>query len=415
LAAAPHLLFASVENRFVLADESMVVGLPVAEGKTSVMATAESWVTSARQGAETVWSLQGEWTVHHAEQISRAISAQVAAGTQGGDVVFNLAGITSLDSAGAWLVIRSASTLRAAGAEVSLRGLDPKMHDLMQRVTEAAPSDKPPVPPARTLLDWIAQIGEAVYEIWDQSLDLLAFFGEFCQVFLRTMVNPRRLRINSIVSHIEQTGLNAMPIVGLISFLVGVVLAYQGADQLARFGAQVFTVNMVGISVLREMGILLTSIVVAGRSGSAFTAQIGTMKVNEEVDAMETMGLTPMEVLVLPRVIALVISLPLLTFFADILGLLGGGLMCVLLVDMSFKQYLTLLNQAITLSQFWVGMIKAPVFALLIALIGCFEGMRVSGSAESVGKLTTRSVVEGIFLVIVFDAFFSILFSLLGV
>jgi len=200
----------------------------------------------------------------------------------------------------------------------------------------------------------------------------------------------------------------------MISLLVGVVLAFQGADQLRRFGAQVFTVNMVGISVLREMGILLTAIVVAGRSGSAFTAEIGAMQVNEEVDALRVTGLDPMEVLVAPRVIALMISLPLLTFFADIMGLLGGGLMSIFLIDISFGQYWRILNNAVAINTFLVGIVKAPVFALLIALVGCFEGLRVSGSAESVGRLTTRSVVEGIFLVIIFDAFFSVLFSYLG-
>ncbi len=362
--------------------------------------------------------MNGEWTVHHAEAINRQLRemiGQIGKAGRGARVVFNLANLQSLDTAGAWLLVRGAQEWRDAGADVSLRDLDPKMRDLLQRVVEAAPAGKPPVPPHRTLLDWIAQIGAAIEGIWIQSLDLLAFFGALSIVFLRALVQPRRLRMNSIISNVEQTGLNAMPIVGLISFLVGVVLAYQGADQLSRFGAQVFTVNMVGISVLREMGILLTSIVVAGRSGSAFTAQIGTMKVNEEVDALETMGLDPIEVLVLPRVLALVIALPLLAFFADIMGLLGGGLMCVVLIDMSFQQYLHLLQQAITLSEFWVGIIKAPVFAILISLIGCFEGLRVTGSAESVGQLTTRSVVEGIFLVIVFDAFFSILFSMLGV
>jgi phospholipid/cholesterol/gamma-HCH transport system permease protein len=386
------------------------------------MATAADWITVTRHAAgnqaAAIWSLQGDWTIHHAEAIDRQLRQQ----TQGGGksegrqpIELDLSGLTGLDSAGAWLVARLARDARLAGREVALRNLDPKMQDLLQRVIDAAPAHAAPAPPRRSLGDWVAQIGEAVCDVWNESLELLAFFGAFVTVFLRSVMRPRHLRFNSIVSHIEQTGLNAMPIVGLISFLVGVVLAYQGADQLARFGAQVFTVNMVGVSVLREMGILLTAIVVAGRSGSAFTAQIGTMKVNEEVDALETMGLNPIEVLVLPRVVALVLCLPLLTFFADLMGLLGGGLMCVLLVDMSFHQYLTLLRQAITVSQFGVGMIKAPVFALLIALIGCFEGMQVTGSAESVGRLTTKSVVEGIFLVIVFDAFFSILFSALGV
>lgn len=382
------------------------------------MATAADWISTTGQGAEAVCSLNGDWTIHHAQDIDREVQRQpkvFGKRERPRRIAVDLANLTSLDSAGAWLVVRLARECRAAGSTVDLINIQPRMQDLLQRVIEAAPDDKAPPPPRRNLGDWVAQIGEAVIEIWDQTLDLLAFFGALSLVTMQTILRPRHLRLNSIVSHIEQTGLNAMPIVGLISFLVGVVLAYQGADQLARFGAQIFTVNMVGISVLREMGILLTAIVVAGRSGSAFTAQIGTMKVNEEVDALETMGLNPIEVLVLPRVLALVISLPLLTFFADIMGLLGGGLMCVLLVDMSFQQYLSLLRQAITVSQFGVGMIKAPVFAILIALIGCFEGMRVTGSAESVGKLTTKSVVEGIFLVIVFDAFFSILFSMLGV
>jgi phospholipid/cholesterol/gamma-HCH transport system permease protein len=382
------------------------------------MATAADWITTTRQGADTIWSLQGDWTIHNAQEIDRLLRRHLAAigkVNRPKSVHLDLAALTSLDSAGAWLVTRLKRDTRAAGTTVELQNINPRMQDLLERVIEAAPDHNAPAPPRRNLGDWIAQIGEAVSEIWDQSLDLLAFFGAFATVFVQSVLRPHHLRFNSIVTHIEQTGLNAMPIVGLISFLVGVVLAYQGADQLARFGAQVFTVNMVGVSVLREMGILLTAIVVAGRSGSAFTAQIGTMKVNEEVDALETMGLNPIEVLVLPRVVALVICLPLLTFFADIMGLLGGGLMCVLLVDMSFHQYLTLLRQAITLSQFGVGMIKAPVFAILIALIGCFEGMQVTGSAESVGRLTTKSVVEGIFLVIVFDAFFSILFSMLGV
>jgi phospholipid/cholesterol/gamma-HCH transport system permease protein len=382
------------------------------------MASAADWITTTRQGNGAVWSLKGDWTIHNAQEIDRLLRGRRGIGSKGdhpSSIDFDLSALSSLDSAGAWLVARLARDCRADGKTVELTRLDPKMQDLLQRVIDAAPEENAPSPPRRNLGDWIAQIGRAICEIGDQTLDLLAFFGALSLVTLRGILRPRTLRFNSIITHIEQTGLNAMPIVGLISFLIGVVLAYQGADQLARFGAQVFTVNMVGISVLREMGILLTAIVVAGRSGSAFTAQIGTMKVNEEVDAMETMGLDPMEVLVLPRVLALVISLPLLTFFADLMGLLGGGLMCVILVDMSFHQYLILLRQAITVSAFGVGMIKAPVFAILISLIGCFEGMRVTGSAESVGRLTTKSVVEGIFLVIVFDAFFSILFSMLGI
>jgi phospholipid/cholesterol/gamma-HCH transport system permease protein len=193
------------------------------------------------------------------------------------------------------------------------------------------------------------------------------------------------------------------------------VVAYQGADQLRRFGAEIFTVNLIGVSILREMGVLLTAIIIAGRSGSAFTAEIGTMQVNEEVDAMRTIGLDPIEVLVLPRVVALVIALPLLTVFADLMGLMGGALMSFMVLDISFDQFAERFKTVIPMWSFWVGMIKAPVFGLAIGLVGCREGLGVSGSAESVGKQTTRSVVVAIFLVIVIDAAFSILFAYVGV
>ena len=225
---------------------------------------------------------------------------------------------------------------------------------------------------------------------------------------------PWRIRWTALVNHMEQAGLNAVPIVGLISFLVGAVLAYQGADQLRRFGAEIFVVNLIGISVLREIAILLTAIIVAGRSGSAFTAAIGSMKVREEIDAMRILGLDPMEILVLPRVLALVVTLPLLAFFADIMGLLGGAFMAWAALGIGPGQFLERLGDAIPMWSFWVGLIKAPVFAFLIAMVGCYEGFQVEGSAESVGRLTTQAVVEAIFLVIVADAVFSILFAYLG-
>jgi phospholipid/cholesterol/gamma-HCH transport system permease protein len=222
------------------------------------------------------------------------------------------------------------------------------------------------------------------------------------------------VRAASLASHMEKAGFDALPIVGLLSFLIGVVTAFQSADQLARFGAQIFTVNIVGIGILREMGILITAIIVAGRSGSAFTAQIGTMKVNEEIDAMRTIGLDPVEILVLPRVLGLVIVLPLLTFYADILGILGGAVMASTSLDISLLQFARQMKGAVSITSFWVGMIKAPFFAFIIALVGCFEGFQVTRSAESVGSHTTKAVVEGVFLVIVFDAFFSIFFSKIG-
>jgi phospholipid/cholesterol/gamma-HCH transport system permease protein len=370
------------------------------------------WVKFAVSANVATWSFGGAWTIEHATRLAREIGE--AAPSKAGAALFDLRDLSHLDTSGAWLIARLGRALEAAGTKVETRAGDPDLAALLQRVAETR--DVLPAPPRRRNLgDKIAELGAGVENMVAESRDLIAFLGALVLALGRLTLTPWKLRWNAIFSHLEQTGLNALPIVGLINLLVGVVLAFQGADQLARFGAQTFTINMLGISVLREMAVLLTAIVVAGRSGSAFTAQIGTMQVNEEVDALRTIGLDPMDVLVVPRVLALVISLPLLTFFADMMGLLGGGLMCVVLLDITFQQYLSLLNQAITINHFWVGMAKAPVFAILIALVGCFEGLRVSGSAESVGRLTTRSVVEAIFLVIIVDAMFSIMFSYLGI
>jgi phospholipid/cholesterol/gamma-HCH transport system permease protein len=218
----------------------------------------------------------------------------------------------------------------------------------------------------------------------------------------------------STVHHIERIGIDAVPILGLLAFLIGVVLAFQGADQLRAYGAEVFTINLLGVSILREIGVLITAIMVAGRTGSAFAAEIGTMKVNQEVDAMRTIGLDPMETLVMPRLLALAITLPLLVFFANTMALAGGAVMVMLGLDLSFAQFVEQLSNAVQLNTLAVGLIKAPVFAVLIGIVSCYEGLKVSGSAESVGVHTTQSVVKSIFLVIVFDAAFSIFFSRIG-
>lgn len=321
----------------------------------------------------------------------------------------------SLDTTGAWLLHRLEQDLIGKGWQVALDDADPRHRALLgevRRVATTTPVEE--VRPNR-LLRRVASIGQNTIEGCIEGGRLLSFFGQTMTTLLRTLLRPSRLRLTSLTHHLEQTCLNALPIVGLIAFLIGVVMAYQGADQLKRFGAEIFTVDLVGVSVLREIGILLTAIVVAGRSGSAFTAEIGAMAVNQEIDALRTLGLDPIEVLVMPRMLALMIALPLLAFFADILGLLGGGLMAWLVLDISPGQFLAQLEEAIEPATFWVGIVKAPVFAFLIAMVGCYEGLLVSGGADSVGRHTTKSVVTGIFLVIVFDALFSIVFSYLGV
>jgi phospholipid/cholesterol/gamma-HCH transport system permease protein len=374
------------------------------------MTDQPGWIKLAQGRDGAVLQAGGAWTVEYAADLDRQVdSLPKDAGAQ----ALDLGEIEAIDTAGAWLLARA--TGQGEGQEIPWQNLPSEFQPLAERVLTAGPKVLPDKPRPRTITDWVADIGEGVDEALQESLNLVAFFGEFVLAVGRLIANPRRFRWTSLLVHIEQTGINALPIVGLISLLVGVVLAYQGADQLRQFNAMPLTVDLVAISVLREMGILLTAIVIAGRSGSAFTAQIGTMQVNEEIDALRTMGLDPMEVLVIPRVTALIVTLPILTFFADIMGLLGGGAMYVVLSKETFGQYVGRLSDVVTPTMFWVGMVKAPVFATLIALVGCFEGLRVTGSAESVGKMTTRSVVEGIFLVIIFDALFSILFSILSI
>lgn len=331
------------------------------------------------------------------------------------DLTLDLAAVERLDTAGAWLLYRTLKECRAAGGGAAYAGLTPAYAAMLETV---AANDQPcEVEPPRSsaLVALLEHIGGGVMDVAEEAKQQIAFLGLVLATFMGTLRHPGRLRLVPLVHHMEKVGLNALPIVGLISFLIGVVLAFQGATQLQRFGAEIFVVNLIAVSVLREIAILLTAIVVAGRSGSAFTAEIGSMVVNEEVDAMRTLGLDPIEVLVLPRVLALVITLPLLAFFADMMGLFGGMLMCWGALDISPALYLERLQGAISPWSFWVGIIKAPVFAFLIAMVGCLEGLRVTRSAESVGQQTTRSVVTGIFLVIVVDALFSIFFAAVGV
>lgn len=329
-------------------------------------------------------------------------------------VVLDLSEVEALDTAGAWIVQRTANRLRERGFQVEIAGVEGAREDLMKVVSEA---HEPERPAAATggVAGLVERLGEGTVAFGRDARDLLSFLGLCIVATGRALIHPKRLRIVSLVNQIDQTGFRALPIVGLLAFLIGVVVSYQGAGQLARFGAQIFTVNLLGVSVLREMGILITAIIVAGRSGSAFTAQIGTMKVNQEVDAMRTIGLDPVEILVLPRILALVLVLPLLTVYADFMALLGGAVMAMVQLDIDPSRFLSQLHDAVSVGSFWVGLFKAPVFAFIIALVGCFEGLRVGGDAESVGRQTTRAVVEAIFLVIVLDAFFSIFFTLLGI
>lgn len=322
----------------------------------------------------------------------------------------NIEGVTALDTAGAWLILSNAARL---GVEIT--GATPAQAALLDAVRAAMPPDKRPKRPPRhvELLEWIEKLGRATTAEMRDLAHIISFFGEVVVALALTLIRPWRLRFTSMVFHMQETGLNAVPIVALMSFLIGIVLAYQGADQLRQFGAEVYVVDLISISILRELGILLTAIIVAGRSASAFTAAIGSMKMQEEVDAMRTLGLDPIEVLVLPRVLALLFMLPVLGLIADLSGLLGGALMAWNELGISPGMFQVRLLD-IDVNHFLVGLAKAPFFALIISVVGCFQGMQVKNNAESLGRLTSRAVVQAIFMVILADAAFSILFAAAG-
>jgi phospholipid/cholesterol/gamma-HCH transport system permease protein len=330
-------------------------------------------------------------------------------------VAIDLSSVEALDTGGAWLIVSLKARLEAEGVSASVQGATPAQQTLLDTVARSIPKEEGVEEGPHGFIPWLEGLGRHTVALFAAIAEILSFFGLVLLRFANTVIHPGRLRFTSLVHHCQEVGLTAVPIVSLMAFLIGIVLAFQGSVQLRQFGAEVFVVNLIAISILRELGILLTAIIVAGRSGSAFTASIGSMKVREEIDAMETLGLDPIEVLVLPRVIALTLMLPVLGFIADMMGLLGGALMSWAELGVSPGMFVTRLYDTTDLWHFSIGMIKAPFFAIIIGVIGCYSGLKVQGSAESVGRLTTASVVMSIFGVIVADAVFSIFFAELGV
>ena len=316
-------------------------------------------------------------------------------------------GLTALDTAGALQILAL-----EAGSDTHWDGLTAGHATLLDLVRTQAARERPPPPPVPGCLE---ALGRRATAQLCEVRDFLGFFGEMSLAFWRALLLPHRFRWTPFLANIQSAGLAAMPIVGLLSFLLGVVIAYQGGSQLGRYGANIFIVELVSLTMLREMSVIMTAIIVAGRTGSAWTAQIGTMRVTEEIDALRTIGIRPMDMLVIPKVFALMVALPLLTVYADAMGVLGGMVMADLQLGVSFQEFLQRFPQAVSVRSFLIGVGKAPVFALLIALVGCYQGFKVSGGAEAVGRQTTVSVVQSIFLVIVVDAAFSVLFSWLKI
>ncbi len=330
-------------------------------------------------------------------------------------LVVDLASVERIDTAGAWLLAELEARATANGASLALRNAGDTTRQLLDNVRQARPQreERPPAPRGvRALLD---QTGRAVVGTAGYFADLTGFLGLFLARLARLLRHPSQFRLTALVAHCEDVGLRAVPIVALMSFLIGVVLAFQGSEQLRQFGAEVFVVDLIAISVLRELGILLTAIIVAGRTASAFTAAIGSMKMREEIDAMRTLGLDPAVMLFVPRILALLLMLPILGLIADFMGLFGGALMAWLELGISPSMFVTRLIEGTGVGHLLVGLVKAPAFALIIGVVGCHAGMQVKGNAESLGRMTSGAVVAAIFAVILADALFSVFFAKVGI
>lgn len=358
--------------------------------------------------------LRGRWTVDQAAALEPGLS-QAAVGPRG-EVRLDAAGVEAIDLTGAWLLRSLERRFQQSGCRVSWEPGRPSQLAFIDRVLGGEMRHAPAGPEAPAGLErGLHEIGRQAVLAKEGALDLLNFLGAVATGCARIARSLKRLRLPSVVRHVYETGLTAVPIVSLIAFLISVIVAYIGAQQLRRFGGEIFVVDLVTVSVLRELGVLLTAIIVAGRSGSAFAAEIGVMKLNQEVDALRAIGMDPVEVLVLPRILGLVIALPALTVLADAMGLAGGALLSWYLVDITFDQYLDRVQGAIGDTTFWVGIIKAPVFAILIAMTGTLRGMQVRTSSRELGRLTTVAVVQSIFLVILADAIFAVIFMELDI
>lgn len=358
------------------------------------------------------WALSGAWTARGLGAIEQKLQLLPIANKS--HISADGAQIEALDTAGAWVLQKLLLRLKTEGVVIQLTGLRPEFSQLLaivsQQIAEQANQAISVISPRLNLIE---RIGQSSANAFQQFLAMLAFVGETATSIAKCVAQPKRIRWRPILYNIRSAGYDALSIVGLLSFLLGVVVAYQGAGQLKQYGANIFVADLIGLSMLREFAPLITAIIIAGRSGSAYAAQIGTMAVTEEIDAMRTLGISPQELLVLPKFIALIIAMPLLTVFADVLGVFGGMLMAHAQLAVGFADFLDRFTKAVSVSAFLIGIGKAPVFAAIIVMVGCYQGFRTKGGADSVGRQTTRSVVQSTFLVIVADALFSIAFSVL--
>jgi phospholipid/cholesterol/gamma-HCH transport system permease protein len=380
------------------------------ERPNAVMSSAHTPTASLAQPVPDNIILSGHWTVRAIDDMDRQLDALVLPDAAT-DIQLDGSHLNTIDSIGAWVLQKRLQQLRDTGSSITLHAWPPQYERLMKAISARENIALPQVPQHSNL----ERIGKRAELAWQDTFALISFIGEIAITFVRILPRPQRWRWLAALHNVQIAGFNALPIICITSFLLGIVIAYQGADQLRHYGANIFVVDLVGYSVLREFAPLMTAIIIAGRSGSSYAAQIGTMVVTEEIDALRTVGIEPIDLLVIPKIIALLVALPLLTVFADGIGVFGGMVMATTQLGVGFPEFIRRFSKAISVSQFLVGVGKAVVFSIVIAVIGCFQGFRTKGNADSVGHQTTRSVVQSIFIVIVLDAVFSIIFSILGI
>ncbi len=355
--------------------------------------------------------LRGAWTTPHLVDIETQLATLRHART--GTLRLEASGVDAMDTGGAWLLCRSLSGFEAQGISVQLDGLREEFRRLVELVATRLQKSPPPALQRRVSL--LARLGREAVQFAELTAAMLTFVGEVACSIWNTLQSPSRIRWRPLFGNVESAGVNALPIISLLSFLIGIVIAYQAGVQLLHYGANIFIVELVVLSIVRELGPLMTAIIVAGRTGSAYTAEIGTMVVTQEIDALRTIGVSPLDLLVLPKLFGLMVVLPLLTLVADAAGVFGGMVIAASLMDVSFNDFLQRIPQVVKPAHFIIGIGKAPVFAMVIAVVGCLQGFRTTGSADSVGRQTTISVVHSIFLVIIVDAAFSVLLNWMGI
>ncbi|HCE5828614.1 TPA: ABC transporter permease [Pseudomonas aeruginosa] len=374
----------------------------------------QAWLKRAElASADSGWVAGGDWTIEHYVDLYQTVTTSRTGLT--GEVPLDWSQVRRLDTAGAALLVELLGPERARQHLETDQGLAPERRALLDVLATAlARQATPAAVPRRRVTDVLASLGAATERGWHAFVALAGFLGQILETGAGLLGRPRRWRVTAVTAHVQRVGVNAIPIVALLCFMVGAVVAFLGATVLANFGASVFSVHLVAFSFMREFGVLLAAILVAGRTASAYTAQIGSMKANEEIDALRAGGLSPLELLVLPRVLALLVALPMLTLVGMLSGVVGGATVCALSLDIAPTQFFAIMQESVAPRHYFVGLAKAPLFALMIAAIGCHEGFKVSGSAESVGEHTTSAVVQSIFVVILIDAMAALFFMEMG-